>query len=927
MRVSDRLVTRSAALVSVAVLCTSCEQAPLLAPTASTVTLVANRSVLPLDGATPITATVLELGGTAAHDGTLVTFSTTLGSLEPTQAHTRNGQAAVTLRAGPQSGVAEVSAFSGGARSEPVTVTIGAAAAAGLTVTASSGTVPAAGGAVTIAARPADAAGNALPGVPVAFTADAGALSVSTALSDARGEARTTLTTDRDTVVTASVNEHTASVTIRVNLAPTVTVAATGPQPAAGEPTPFTVTVTAGSSAVRAVTIDFGDGTVQSLGPLVGSTDVTHTYQAAGTFNVVATAADTAGEEVSVATVIVVQEAVPLNVTVTASPAAAQVGDLVVFTATATQPSGTPAIDRYEWDFGDGGRAATTGNTTSHVYDRSGRRVVSVLAVDRGGRTGEGRTEIDVSPRPPLNVTLTADPPQAMVGDVVVFTATVSGSTVPIARYEWDFGDSERVVTTGNAVNHVYETAGTRTAAVLAVDRDGRTAAGRTEVAVVPRPPLNVNLTADPPRAAVGDVVAFTATVSGSTAPIERYEWDFGDDARVTTSGNAVSHVYEAAGTRVATVRAMDRDGQTGVGRTTVEVTPRAPLNVNLTANPPQAAVGDTVVFTATVSGSTVPVARYEWDFGDDVQVTTNGNVVNHVYEAAGTHAATVRAVDRDGRVADGQATVEVTPRAPLNVNLMANPPRAAVGDVVVFTATVGGSTIPVARYEWDFGDGVQVTTNGNVVNHVYEAAGTHAATVRAVDRDGRTAGGQTTVEVTPRAPLNVNLTANPPRVAVGDVVVFTATVGGSTVPVERYEWDFGDGVRVTTTGNTVSHVYEAAGTRVATVRAVDRDGRTGDGRTTVEVTLRASLNVNLTANPPQAEVGEIVVFTARVSGSTVPVARYEWDFGDGAQVTTTGNVVNHVYETAGTHTAQVAVFSIEDDRGTSRTTVIVTPQ
>ena len=46
-----------------------------------------------------------------------------------------------------------------------------------------------------------------------------------------------------------------------------------------------------------------------------------------------------------------------------------------------------------------------------------------------------------------------------------------------------------------------------------------------------------------------------------------------------------------------------------------------------------------------------------------------------------------------------------------------------------------------------------------------------------------------------------------------------------------------------------------------------------------------------------------------------------------GAQVTTTGNVVNHVYETAGTHTVQVAVFSIEDDRGTSRTTVVVTAQ
>ena len=55
--------------------------------------------------------------------------------------------------------------------------------------------------------------------------------------------------------------------------------------------------------------------------------------------------------------------------------------------------------------------------------------------------------------------------------------------------------------------------------------------------------------------------------------------------------------------------------------------------------------------------------------------------------------------------------------RAPLNVNLTANPLRAAVDDVVVFTATVTGSAVPVARYEWDFGDGDTVTTTGNVVN------------------------------------------------------------------------------------------------------------------------------------------------------------------------------------------------------------------
>ncbi|MEE2636110.1 MAG: hypothetical protein VYE68_02605 [Acidobacteriota bacterium] len=99
----------------------SCEKVPLLAPTASMasiITVLASRDVLPINGTAQIMATVVEQSGTAAHNGTLVTFTTTLGTLDPQEAVTSNGQATVMLRAGTQSGVAQVSAFSGSASSE-----------------------------------------------------------------------------------------------------------------------------------------------------------------------------------------------------------------------------------------------------------------------------------------------------------------------------------------------------------------------------------------------------------------------------------------------------------------------------------------------------------------------------------------------------------------------------------------------------------------------------------------------------------------------------------------------------------------------------------------------------------------------------------------------------------------------------------------
>ena len=74
----------------------SCEKVPLLAPTESVITIVSNRSVLPVNGTAEITATVIEQSGTPAHNGTLVTFTSTLGTLDPQEAVTSNGQAVVT---------------------------------------------------------------------------------------------------------------------------------------------------------------------------------------------------------------------------------------------------------------------------------------------------------------------------------------------------------------------------------------------------------------------------------------------------------------------------------------------------------------------------------------------------------------------------------------------------------------------------------------------------------------------------------------------------------------------------------------------------------------------------------------------------------------------------------------------------------------
>ena len=121
--------SRTALFIALSVLAlpalSACDSLPLLAPTGSTVMLVASQAELPLDGQSVITASVTEEAGTPVQNGTEVTFSTTLGTLDTQHARTKDGRATVRLLAGSVSGTAMVTAFSGSATSEPLAIRIG----------------------------------------------------------------------------------------------------------------------------------------------------------------------------------------------------------------------------------------------------------------------------------------------------------------------------------------------------------------------------------------------------------------------------------------------------------------------------------------------------------------------------------------------------------------------------------------------------------------------------------------------------------------------------------------------------------------------------------------------------------------------------------------------------------------------------------
>ncbi len=414
----------------------ACEKVPLLAPSGSSIVLTAPTNALAANGSAEIVAQVLEAAGTPPHSGTQVTFTTTLGRVEPSEASTdANGRVTVKFTPNGTSGTAVITAASGGATTGStgaLRIAVGSAAVGRVIVVATPNPVSASGGAATITANVVDLNGNALPSVAVSFSASAGSLGSSLVNTDASGAAQTTLTTSTQSTVTATVGvsstsssggagtgtgtgtatgtntgststQVSATVTVNVSSAPSILITPPTTPPSKGLPATYTFVVTAAAangSAVRGVTVDWGDGIVQDLGSFTGSQAQTHVYSRDGSFQISATVTDIAGNANTTRTTVTVIPVPRPTVTVTATPQTVVVNGTVTFNIQVLPPTGI-GVQKTSISYGDGvteDLGGATSVTRTHQYTVSGQKAVTVTVLDTAGQTTEGTTSVSVTP-------------------------------------------------------------------------------------------------------------------------------------------------------------------------------------------------------------------------------------------------------------------------------------------------------------------------------------------------------------------------------------------------------------------------------------------------------------------------------------------------------------------------------------------------
>lgn len=470
----------------------ACDKVALTAPTASTIALSVNTTVVPINGSAEVIAVVTEAGGTAVHNGTMVTFTSSFGTMEPREAPTSGGKA-VARFIGTTSGTAKLGAFSGGARvTTELEVKVGAAATERVTVRTEPASIPQAGGTVQVIAVVSDASGNPLPTAPVSFTTDNGFLSSSSGVTDANGEVRVNLTTTRASKVTAVSGSKTGEFTVGLINAPTVAITSSTTTPAVGVAVTFSVTPTVptGGAPIQNVTVNFGDGNTRNLGNVTGQTAVVNAYSSPGVYTVTATATDATGQTGTGSIAINVQRLVP-TVGLTLSATNVTAGSTITGTVTAAAATSGPALQNVRVTQGSTEvYSGSSGGGFSRTFGSAGTYTFQATATDAAGTQATTTATVVVTGRAVIEMTLDAATSGGAAatcsssypktcsgftaGNQVIFNAGFVG-TAPtnITGYSWNFGDGSGTTTSTRNTDHRFTVAGSYTVTVTVTTADG----------------------------------------------------------------------------------------------------------------------------------------------------------------------------------------------------------------------------------------------------------------------------------------------------------------------------------------------------------------------------------------------------------------------------------------------------------------------
>jgi uncharacterized repeat protein (TIGR01451 family) len=240
-------------------------------------------------------------------------------------------------------------------------------------------------------------------------------------------------------------------------------------------------------------------------------------------------------------------------------------------------------------------------------------------------------------------------------------------------------------------------------------------------------------------------------------------------------------------------------------------------------------------------------------------------------------------------------------------------------GDTVQFKGSFTDADVADTHtIEWNFGDGT-TATDTLTPSHTYPNKGVYSVILTIADSQGAV-GSDTLVITVNNAVPHVN--AGPDQIASeGEWVHFAGAFDDPGISGSHtIEWDFGDGLTMTST-LTPTHLYADNGVYTVTLAITDADGAVGVDELLVTVNNAAPM-VNAGSDQTMTE-GAAMAFNGTFTDlGILDTHTIDWNFGDGT--TTSGSLTpSHVYANDGVYTVTLTIT--DKDGGVGRDGLSVT--
>jgi len=291
------------------------------------------------------------------------------------------------------------------------------------------------------------------------------------------------------------------------------------------------------------------------------------------------------------------------NTTITTTPVNGKVGDTVTITATTANITDGSTVT-FTVDGTVIGNATVANNTASIDYalNNAGAQLLVIsYAGDAGSSSSQAVTIINIKP---VETTVTINPVNGKVGDIVTITATTAnitdGSTVTFTVDGTVIGDTT-VANNTASIDYALNNAG---AHILVVNYAGDAESLNSQAAtLINIKPVETTVTINPVNGKVGDIVTITATTAnitdGSTVTFTVDGTVIGDTT-VANNTASIDYALNNAGAHILVVNyAGDAESLNSQAATLINI---KPVETTVTVNPDNGAVTDAVVLNTVVT-------------------------------------------------------------------------------------------------------------------------------------------------------------------------------------------------------------------------------------------------------------------------------------------------------------------------------------